>query len=81
MQLPQLSMPPQPFEMLPQVAFCAAQVVGVQPHTLAVPAPPQVCGALQTPQLSIPPLVEHELPLAVALHVPRRCGDQFVSFA
>src|SRR5262249_10569600 len=37
----------------------AAQVVGVQtggtPQTLATPAPPQVWGATQTPQVSVPP--------------------------
>ncbi len=27
-------------------------MVGVQPHTFGVPAPPQVCGAVHVPQLS-----------------------------
>src|SRR5438094_707304 len=56
-QLPQLSRPPQPLEMLPQVLLCAVHVVGVQvvPHTLGVPPPPQVAGETQLPQLSVPP--------------------------
>jgi hypothetical protein len=31
-QVPQFSMPPQPFETLPQFLLCAWQVVAVQPH-------------------------------------------------
>jgi hypothetical protein len=54
-QLPQLSVPPQPFGMVPQSLPCAAQVVGVQPQTLAVPPPPQLCGERQLPQLSVLP--------------------------
>ena len=27
----------------------------MQPHTLVVPPPPQVCGAVQVPQFSVPP--------------------------
>jgi hypothetical protein len=29
--------------------------VGVQPHTLSSPAPPQLWGLVQVPQVSIPP--------------------------
>jgi hypothetical protein len=36
----------------PQFLPCAAQLVGVHPHTLAVPPPPQVFGAVQLPQSS-----------------------------
>ncbi len=54
-QVPQLSVPPQPFGMDPQFLFCAAHVVGVQPQTFGVPPPPQVCGATHRPQLSVPP--------------------------
>src|SRR5262245_66444055 len=52
---PQVSVPPQPLEIVPQVAPCAAHVVGVQPQTLGTPPPPQVCGAVQVPQVSVPP--------------------------
>jgi hypothetical protein len=52
---PQLSIPPHSFGMDPQFAPSAAQVVGVQPHTLAVPPPPQVLKPLHEPQLSMPP--------------------------
>jgi hypothetical protein len=38
--------------MVPHCAFCSLQVVGVQPQTLGVPPPPQVCGAAQEPQSS-----------------------------
>src|SRR5262249_14940636 len=55
-QTPQVSVPPQPSEIVPQFFPCAAQVVGVQvPQTFVTPAPPQVCGAVQTPQVSVPP--------------------------
>lgn len=37
-QVPQLSVPPHPSEMLPQFLPCAAQVVGVQVQTLLVQA-------------------------------------------
>jgi hypothetical protein len=35
-------MVPQPSEIWPQFLPCAPQVVGVQPHTFAVPPPPHV---------------------------------------
>jgi hypothetical protein len=54
-QVPQVSVPPQPSETVPQVAPCAAHVVGVQPHWPGVPPPPQVWGAGQVPQSTVPP--------------------------
>lgn len=55
-QAPQFSAPsPHPLSMLPQFSPCAAQLVGVHPHTLATPPPAQVFGATQAPQLSEPP--------------------------
>src|SRR5689334_16997280 len=53
---PQVNMPPQLSEICPQLAPCAAHVVGVQvpmPQTLAVPPPPQVCPPLHEPQLRV----------------------------
>jgi hypothetical protein len=47
--------PPQPFGIEPQFLPCAAHVVGVQPHTFAVPLPPQLCGAAHEPHVSVPP--------------------------
>jgi hypothetical protein len=41
--------------IVPQFLPCAAHVVGVQPQTLAVPLPPQLCGEEQLPQLKVPP--------------------------
>ena len=40
--LSKLENPPHPSGMVPQSLPSAAQVVGVQPHTLAVPPPPHV---------------------------------------
>jgi hypothetical protein len=54
-QLPQLSVPPQPSEISPQSAPTPAQVSGVQPHTLGVPAPPQIWGGEHAPQSSTAP--------------------------
>jgi hypothetical protein len=50
--VPHESMPPQPSEIVPQVAPCAAQGVGAQPH---VPAALQVCPVGHEPQSSVPP--------------------------
>ena len=44
---------PQPSGIIPQFLFCAAHVVGVHPHTFAVPPPPHVCGIAHVPQLSV----------------------------
>ena len=54
-QVPQLSVPPQPLDGLPHVSPSELQVLGVQPHWLAVPPPPQLCGEAQVPQLRVPP--------------------------
>jgi hypothetical protein len=40
---------------MPQFLPCAAHVVGVHPHTFAVPPPPHVFDPAQAPQFSIPP--------------------------
>jgi hypothetical protein len=63
--VPQLTEPPQPSPIQPQLAFVLAHVFGVHttpasfayglPHTFAVPAPPQRYGELQVPQSSSPP--------------------------
>jgi hypothetical protein len=51
--VPQTWFPPQPLgtepQFLPEQA--AAGPVGVQPHTFGVPAPAQVCGEVQLPQV------------------------------
>jgi hypothetical protein len=54
-QLPQLSVPPQPSGIEPQFLPCFAHVVGVQPQTLAVPPPAHVCGEAQLPQFRVLP--------------------------
>jgi len=41
---------PQPSEMVPHAAPCAAQVLAVQPQALAMPPPPQLSGAVHLPQ-------------------------------
>src|ERR1700733_10659376 len=62
-QLPQLIVLPQPSPCVPQVAPSCAHVLGVHgvppstppcPHLFA-PPPPQNAGAVQLPQLSVPP--------------------------
>ena len=55
MHEPQLRMPPQPFETVPQFSPAGQLVAGVQPQTFGVPPPPQVCEPLQLPQLIVPP--------------------------
>src|SRR5204863_6105477 len=56
-QAPQVRVPPQPSEIVPQFFPWAAHVVAVQPppQTFATPPPAQVCGAVQAPQVSVPP--------------------------
>src|SRR5437868_1022136 len=60
-QAPQLTVLPQPSPMTPQYCpFACWQATGVQfattaPHTLAVPPPPQVWPAGQTPQSMVLP--------------------------
>src|SRR5262249_40819666 len=56
-QVPQLSTPLQPSDMVPHVAFTPAHVLAVQgarPHRFG-PAPPQVCEPGQVPQFKTPP--------------------------
>jgi hypothetical protein len=76
-QLPQLSVPLQPSEMVPQFFPCAEQVVGVHPQTLAVPAPPHVSGAAQVPQATtllqpseIAPQLSGAMQAVSGVHVP-----------
>jgi hypothetical protein len=54
--VPQLSVPPQPFDCVPQFAPSVAHVLGVQtppsatvPHTPGLPAPPQLSVPVQVP--------------------------------
>lgn len=57
-QVPQLSVPEQPSEIVPQFFDCSAHVVGMHvpmPHTFEVPPPPQVSRPVQPPQLNMPP--------------------------
>ena len=61
-QLPQLSVPPQPLAAEPQSLPSAAQVAGVQPHTFAMPPPPQFWGAVQVPQLRVAPHASATVP-------------------
>ena len=62
---PQLIVPPQPSGSVPH---CPGwQFFGVQPQTLGVPPPPQVCGAGQVSQVSVPPQ-----PLLTTPHCPGR---------
>jgi hypothetical protein len=39
--------------MVPQFLLCASQVVGVQPHLFATPAPPHVSGKLHVLQTNV----------------------------
>jgi hypothetical protein len=41
--------------MVPQLSPAGQAVMGLQPQTFAVPAPPQVCGAAHEPQEMVPP--------------------------
>jgi hypothetical protein len=55
-QIPQLTGWPQLLKTVPhdRPAQVVADDWGVQPHTLAAPPPPHVCGALQDPQFTVP---------------------------
>lgn len=68
-QVPQLSSPPQPSAMLPQLAPSCTQVVGAQSQRYGVPSAPQLSGDMHPPQLSVPPHpsegVPHSAPSAV----------------
>ncbi len=53
---PQMTMPPQPSGIIPQLSGAGHVVSGVQPHTLGVPPPPHVWGAVHGgPQVTMPP--------------------------
>jgi hypothetical protein len=58
--------PPRPLTVSVSVAFELPP-----PHTLGMPPPPQVCGAAQLPQLSVPPQPSDTVPqfFPCALHV------------
>jgi hypothetical protein len=84
-QFPQLSIPPQPLETVPQLSPDGHAVSGVQLHTFGVPPPPHVFGAVHMPQLRMPPqpsliepqfaplaahvVAQHPSALQVPLHV------------
>ena len=60
---PQLTVPPQPLGTVPQLSPAGQVVIGVQPQTLGVPPPPQLCGAVQAgPQVSVPPQPSERVP-------------------
>jgi hypothetical protein len=68
-QLPQLTLPPQPLSIVPQVLPAAAHVVGMHSlQTFWIPPPPQVWGGVQLPQPTFPPqplsIVPQVLPAA-----------------
>ena len=71
MHEPQLTKPPQPFEIDPQtwpsVVHLAVASIGVQPHTPAVPPPPQVFGEVH-PHMTVPPHPFERLPHAPPTH-------------
>ena len=76
-QVPQLSVPPQPSDAVPQLSPSGHVVAGVQPHWLATPPPPQVSGAVQVPQLRVPPQPSDTEPqLSPAGHVVRGVQPQ-----
>jgi hypothetical protein len=62
--VPQVTLPvPQPLGIVPQLVPDAQAATGVQPHTPALPPPPQVCGAVHVPQLTgVPPHPSGALP-------------------
>ncbi len=70
--MPQVSVPPQPSAIVPQLSPAGHVVFGVQPQTLGllgVP-PPQVCGAVHAPQTTVPPQPSATVPqLSPAGHV------------
>jgi hypothetical protein len=58
------SVPPQPSGIVPQVSpvLPAGHALTVQPHWLAVPPPPHVCGEAHVPQLTVPPCPSEIVP-------------------
>jgi hypothetical protein len=69
-QVPQVwVVPPQPFETEPHLPEQAVPIaVGVQPQTLATPAPAQVWGEVQVPQVYVPPQPFETVPQFLPLH-------------
>src|ERR1700677_40882 len=62
LQVPHITMPPQPSDAAPQTSPDGQVVPALEPHALAVPLPPPVSGELQmAPQVMVPPQ-----PLAMA---------------
>ncbi len=55
MQLPHATVPPHPSGTVPQLSPAGQLVSGMHPHTLGVPLPPQVNGAVQVPHATVPP--------------------------
>ena len=75
--MPHMRSPPQPSDTGPQLAIALAHVRGTHrpapPHWLAVPPPPQVCGAAQVPHMRSPPQPSDTGPqLAITLAQVRR---------
>jgi hypothetical protein len=68
-QVPHETVPPHPLDTEPQVRPAHAEEFGVQPHTLTVPPPPQVCGATQLLG-HVPPhaLEPPHLPVQLGVH-------------
>src|SRR5579859_786700 len=59
--------PPQPSGSMPQFALADSQVLGLQPHLLGTPAPPQVVpGSRHVPQSIIMPQPSETIPHSAA---------------
>ncbi len=59
---PQLSVPENDPQLTPLFAQNCASVSGVQPQALGTPPPPQVCGEVQVPQLTVRELAQLSRP-------------------
>ena len=59
---PQLTVPLQPSGIVPQLSGAGHDERGVQPQTLAVPLPPQLCGAVHAPHVSVMPQPSESMP-------------------
>ncbi len=68
-QLPHWSVLMHPSDTVPQAAPICMQVFGVHPHWFGVPPPPHVLGAVQLPQVSIPPQPFEIIPHSPAVQV------------
>ena len=65
LEVPQLSLAVTLSQFLPSLVQNVGPVSGVQPQTFVVPPPPQVCGVLHEPQLTV--REDPQLSLAVTL--------------